>query len=316
MFDDSMSLDQEFMPIFIVGCPRSGTTLLQRLLSTHSQIAIAPETHFIRRFWQRRDGYGPLDKDENYRRLVLDIVEMPEFEEMGIAASEFYDAAFTLVPRGFATLFELLLRVYAGIRQTEHVGEKTPAHVLYMDRLLDFFPTARFIHLIRDPRAVVNSWRFVPWSSGDIVTDAYDWYLHVRAGRRFAARHPQITLELQYESLVQNPENELVRLCDFLGLTYQPEVLNYHNKESAVNVAREPWKALSATPITASRVEGWRDELTSDQTRTVEAVTLLMMKDQGYVNVTPLSRLLVPAVRYNLELSSKRVMKKIRMRLS
>lgn len=67
---------------FLVGCPRSGTTLLQRLLDAHPDVAVAPETFFVERFWQRREEYGPLADDRCFERLLHDISAVPEFAEM------------------------------------------------------------------------------------------------------------------------------------------------------------------------------------------------------------------------------------------
>jgi len=82
--------------IFLVGCPRSGTTLLQQILNAHSQIAIAPETKFIKRYWQKRKLYGNLFDDQNYHKLISNIVKHHVFAEMELDADCFIEAALSI----------------------------------------------------------------------------------------------------------------------------------------------------------------------------------------------------------------------------
>ncbi len=269
-------------PVFLVGCPRSGTTLLQRMLDSHSAVAIAPETHFIRRFWLKRDDFGDLVENRNYHDLVDEVIAMPEFAEMELDREAFRSAAMDS-PREYPALFRLLLTTFAQARQATVVGEKTPNHLLYMPTLQEFFPEARFIHLVRDPRAVVNSWRHVPWTTGWVAGDAMVWRRYMAAARRRPPTGRDRLLTVHYEELAQSPEQTLDEVCRFIGVAYEEQIRNFHeDAPRGVNLAREPWKTNVTRPVDPSRMEKWREELTSAMISDIEAVTWREMKRLGY----------------------------------
>ena len=288
----SLAKQQNVKKIFIVGCPRSGTTLLQQMLDAHPDIAIAPETHFMRHFWERRDDYGDLNQDVNYRHLLEDITAIPEFTEMGLSTPDFLEVSWNR-ERSYANLFNLILEHFAEQRGVEVVGEKTPNHLLYMSEIKQFFPSACFIHIIRDPRAVVNSWRSVPWSNGSITGDAKVWQRYMSRGINFDEPVKSSVFTLFYEELILAPEKNLRSLCDFLGLTFVPAMLTYNQRKlQLVNVMREPWKAEAVKPISQKALDRWQRELSRQEICEIEAVTFSEMKYWGYEVQTGLLKLL------------------------
>lgn len=272
-----------FQAVFIVGCPRSGTTLMQRMLDAHPDVAVAPETFFIRRFWRRRADYGDLERDAHFERLLRDITAMPEFAEMGLDADAFAVAA-REGPRTYAAVFRLLLDRFAAKRGARVVGEKTPNHVLYLPTLHAFFPEARFIHVVRDVRAVVSSWQSVPWSSGRPWRDAEVWVEYVAAGRAAACWLGEALCVVHFEDLVRTPAAVLRRVSRRLGIAYDPAMLAFHeHTPRTVNVEREPWKEGVTQPLDPATAEQWRDRLTPHQVAQVEAVAGAEMAHWGYV---------------------------------
>ena len=273
-------INLDLAPIFLVGCPRSGTTLLQRMLDAHSRICIAPETHFIRRFWNKRYEYGDLSIDANHAKLLKDIGSMPEFSEMGLDFKTFSTDALE-INRTYPNIFALILTQFLSRCDAELVGEKTPNHLLYMPILSDFFPSARFIHIIRDPRSVVNSWRTVPWSTGSIIEDARVWHRYLVAARN--NKQSDKVLTLFYEDLVLDSQKSLQTICNFIGINFESEILDfYHQPSSQINVKREPWKQNVNKPVTTDFTSRWQRELSKDMIVEIEAVTASEMKKLGY----------------------------------
>lgn len=271
-------------PIFIVGCPRSGTTLLQRILDAHSEVAIAPETHFMRRFWLNRSRYGDLNADENFRQLVDDIIAAPEFSDYGLQQDE-VRGAMASCERTIADVFATLLLTIRDSREARIVGEKTPNHVFFIDQIKTFFPSAHFVHIVRDPRSVINSWSRLPWTSGTAWQDAVRWRRHIRAADKYSGASLET---IRYEDLVCQPVQSVQRLCQRLGIKYEPGMLNYWETPLlAFDLAREPWKGRALQPIDTSLATSWRHELTQAEIAQVEAVAWKEMLHHGYELHTP-----------------------------
>lgn len=268
-------------PVFLVGCARSGTTLLQRLLDAHSAIAIAPETHFVRRFCLQRDARGSLDDGQVFERLIDEVVAMPEFADMRLDAAQFRQAA-AGIERTYGAVFELLLRSFQELRGVRIVGEKTPNHVRYMRTLEEFFPNARFVHIVRDPRAVVNSWRSVPWSTGTVSGDARRWRLAIRAAWE-GPPHSRALHVVHYERLVVNPEKELRAICRFLEIAFEPAMLAYHERPAdTIDFSREPWKKGAGTAVYRNSIDSWAHKLSASDVAEIEAQVWREMVWLGY----------------------------------
>lgn len=278
-------------PIFVVGCPRSGTTLVRQMLNAHPALAIAPETHFMQYLWADRARYGNLGRQESFERLINDVTGLEGFEEAGLDAGGFRRAA-RAGEHSFRALFTLLLRQYAEKTGAERVGEKTPSHVLYLPGLCRFFPAARFLHVVRDARAVANSWRSVPWSSGRLWRDADVWREHVAAARRSKPLLGEALHTVRFERLVHAPEETLRAVCRFLALPFEPAMLAFHQHDArTLDPEREPWKARAVQPLQPAAAERWRAELTPGMVAEVEGRAWREMQRWGYPPETPWKRL-------------------------
>lgn len=264
---------------FVVGCPRSGTTLLQQLLNAHPDISIGPETHFIHRFWQPRRRYGDLSSDTGWHALVGDVAAMAELGDMGIQRERVAREAAHL-ERHPKHLFRLLLELFGGSAVV--TGEKTPNHVLHMPLLERWVPESRFLHVVRDPRAVVNSWRRVPWSSGSISGDADIWRRYISTAIRNPPRDGRL-LTVGYEQLLEDPEGELRRVCRFIGVPFNGAMLRHHDRTPVgLDSHREPWKRKAAEPISRAAADRWADELTPRQVFETEATVGTLLERMGY----------------------------------
>lgn len=279
-------------PLFVVGCSRSGTTLLQQMLNAHPRIAVAPETHFMPYYAARKDRYGDLGAGDGFRRLVDDIAASADFPELGIPAETFRAAA-AGCPRTFPAVLALLLDLFARAKGADIAGEKTPAHVMYLRELKADFPDARFVHLVRDPRAVVNSRRAETWGAKDVRENAAFWAEQAGAGERGARELGRDVVTLRYEDLVAQPGDTLRRLCADLGVAFEPAMLEYWKyNPHLLNVRREPWKANALGPLRPERVDGWRGCLLPTEVLEIESVAWPLMRRFGYRPDSPCHRLL------------------------
>lgn len=240
--------------VFIVGVGSSGTTMLRMLLETSDRIAIARENHFVghhlarqgARFYFRAAG-DPKD-DESMRRLV-EMIYSGEFQKRmwWRNISTFWRWMIENVPREEVEkrllaaersergLMAAFMRLHADIEGKAVMGEKTPAHLKHVDTLMEWFPGARVIHIIRDPRAVYVSdlnhrlkdrrkpyrWLMpVPFllQSVVLVQTVLFWNSAVKLHRRYERSYADRYRLVRFEDVVTQPERSVPELFDFLGV--------------------------------------------------------------------------------------------------
>ncbi len=196
-------------PIFIVGMPRSGTTLVRMILNSHSKIAIAPETHFFLLFWSKRFRYGNLRRDDNFQRLWNDLTKCKYFRDLRLNnVQNIYNELFA-GERSYKAIFEKLLKQYAKQNNKIRWGEKTPGHIKYLHTILSFYPYAKIIHVIRDPRDVALSLKKVPWNAGDVFINSKFWNQCINTPKKLGLTNSNLYIEVKYEDLVINPKDIL-----------------------------------------------------------------------------------------------------------
>jgi len=187
-------------PIFIVGCQRSGTTLLRLMLDSHPNISCGPETRFL-------DDFAKLTS-ESWDRLSL----------YGFPKSYWLDKS--------AEFFDSFQAEYAKSRGKARWADKTPRYALSLGYLNELFPSCQIVHVIRDGRDVVASHRD-RWGYWSAVKAVEKWPRYIRAARRVGERLPDDRYtEVRYEDLVLDTEASLRALLLFLGEPWDDAVLH------------------------------------------------------------------------------------------
>ncbi|GAA2425727.1 sulfotransferase [Actinomadura vinacea] len=213
-------------PLFVIGCPRSGTTLLQLMLHSHPRIAIPAENRFLLAAYASRCDFGDLG-DRNNRRALAEWItgrEAGRFTDLGLDAAE-VAAEIVDGPPSLGSALDIVFRAYARRFGKSRWGDKRPGYFQHVDVLLRMFPDAQFIHLIRDGRDCVASLKAMPWFRQDVFHAVSMWREAIDVGRRMASRlGPDVYYELQYERLVADPVEELTSLCAFLGEDFHWEM--------------------------------------------------------------------------------------------
>lgn len=272
----------ENCPIFIVGLPRSGTTLMGSLLSAHPAIAIAPETHFLNH-WLKLSPHLDLKQRPDFEQFWAEFSSSERFSYFGVEAEVVKAQILSKGKTDASVIFSTMLKQYARDRHKQRWGEKTPAHYQFMDRLLEWYPQARLITMLRDPRAVTRSLLGVPWASNYAVAHAYRWRLGVRDLKRWLSE-PRV-LVVKYETLVTTPEAELRRVCAFVGEVFTPQMFDRSEASSPI-INREGWARdhlqAALKPISTDNIEKWRSDLAPDDIAAIEYVTRQEMQLFGY----------------------------------
>jgi hypothetical protein len=271
-------------PIFIVGCPRSGTTLVQCILSASSLAFSLPETHF-------------------FSHVLQAIGATPETpigpSEIRLASAAFETEAELTLPATFWAGFEgrpnvrardMFLALVEHYRPAHGAGlrviEKTPRHVLHLDTIARAFPDAVFVDVVRDPIDVASSLLGVPFeSSRSMLSYAQRWLESIQAGRAFARAQPGRLHTMVYERLVREPEAAVRELCTFVELPYEAAMLAEFGREAGRNVGRgEAWKRDVKSGVIMNRQGVWRTRMTPGQAWLVAQATRGQRRDFGYVD--------------------------------
>jgi hypothetical protein len=259
-------------PFFIVGCGRSGTTLLRTLLNAHPQIGIPQESLFI-------VDYLKSSPSVDMSRLKALLVREPELSEWGIHPEVGQlDGCETA-----AQAIDRLHQIYLALHGKRRWGQKTPRLVRSIDLLLDHFPGSRFVHLVRDPRAVVNSLITSNVHRSNAYFGAKRWQRDVSLGLASEKSWPERVLRVRYEDLVTDTELTLQQISRFLGLAYDPAMIS-EAAEGAGEYSRF-YEAIHANlnlPPTDRFISRWMERLTTDQIKIVEGMCGSLMTEIGY----------------------------------
>jgi hypothetical protein len=266
-------------PVVILGVRRSGTTLLRVMLDRSAELAVPDESYFVPQLAARHR--GPVDRE----RFLDDVSRLATIREWGLSLDE-------IAPRvregstpgeAIAAIFE----TYSSLRGKARWGDKTPLYMQYLPLLERLFPTAVFVHLVRDGRDAALSFLDVP---GGIMTEGWGhphdavgfaclWRTEVVSARSLGARvGPDRYLELRYEDLVVDSERVLAGVCAFAGLTYADAMLDYVGRTES---ARKPHQQRLNQPPTPG-VRDWRAALAPDDVARFEAVAGDVLAALGY----------------------------------
>jgi hypothetical protein len=273
--------------LFVIGCPRSGTTWLQLLLAQHPSVATANETHLF--------GYlAPLA-----RRWTLERSRQGRAVGLPALLSE---AEFESLCREMAVA--VLARIAGRRPAARLVLEKTPGHILHGPLILRLFPDAWFIHVVRDPRAVVASLlsagreAWGSWAPARLTDAVRQWQEAVQAGAALA-RATERYREVRYERLLEDGAEEFSAILRWLGLSSDPafpgralEACRLDKLRAGAADAAAPWD-LAAEPqgfFRRGEADGWRRDLSRLQLRAIEHLAGPQMEALGYAPVSPSRR--------------------------
>jgi hypothetical protein len=266
-------------PLIVLGVRRSGTTLLRVMLDRHSELAVPDESYFVPQLADRHRGRVDVGG------FLDDLRRLPTLLEWDVPLD---DVAKRLRPgmqsgEAIAAVYE----AYAERRGKGRWGDKTPLYMQHLDLLERLFPTALFVHLIRDGRDAALSFLAVPegimtrtWAHPRSAADfACQWRSEIGAARRLGGRVGSGRyLEVRYEELVAGPSAALEEICSFAGLAFEAEMLDYAGE---VDVSTKPHQQSLARPPTPG-LRHWRGEMAASDIAAFEAVAGDLLQELGY----------------------------------
>ena len=285
---------RRYRPFFVIGVARSGNTLFRRILTSHSQLHIPPETFVLGEVMQAFRRYGrKLDWPELVR-LVLGQFELhPEYHTIDVWLGPLA-ARLAHAPRDQRNLAAVLDGFYrfhagaAGKTDAARWGDKTPLNSLYsstLEGLVEVFPDAQFLHIHRDPADVIYS----HLSGGFMrrVEEASERWLTVMNNvKAFEARHPGACHTVRYEDLVGDSERTVRGVCDFLEVDFEPDMLSSERNAGQLgDVPAWYWHQNVNRPIDGRNVGKGRSYFSPAQLARMKALIGAEVERLGYPEI-------------------------------
>jgi hypothetical protein len=263
--------------------PRSGTTLLSRMLDAHPDVVMSPETHYFTRCYTG----SPVQDRDDALRMLNRLFQQPGVHDMRLTEEE-QAAIRDRVRQGRAPTHGDVLRavVEAFAARDDGAcvwGEKTPDHLRFVPEMARQFPEAVFIAIVRDPRDVCLSHQSVPWNRDTLPEQAWTWRTYADRIQQYRADYAERFHDLRYEDLLVDPKQVLRDMCDRLHLPFDDRMLAFHQQdERSLDADREPWKQKSRRAVDPSNREKWRTQMPDADRVIVEAIVQDRLAAFGY----------------------------------
>jgi len=242
--------------IFVIGSPRSGSTLLQRMLASHSQIFSCPEPHLLTPlahlgYYETVDA-APYDHLRAVDAIRGFVEQLPGKEQDYIAACRAYtDLLYSRRMEGSGKRYFL---------------DKTPAYSLVLPFISKLYPKAKYVVLTRHPVAIFASYAKSFFEDDYEAAHKFNPILerYVPAIARFLKEKPVPLIHVRYEDLVQDPEREMRRIFEFIGVPYEGEAIDYgKHKHDDKGLGDPTGVKQHSRPVTSS-IDKWVFALAED----------------------------------------------------
>jgi len=262
---DSLSCN----PFFIISAGRSGTTLLRSMLAASNHVAVPPETHYLPSLPGKFIAYRGLGWEDLSRLMISNFESHHHFYLWQMNMAPAYQKIINL-PRNERTLAKIIDEVYMAYAaqmfpDAKIWGDQSPINTFSLPYLNRLFPEAKYIHLLRDGRDVVSS---MVKQMGDryIYEAIIRWKTSIKRTRQFQkVIDANQYLEVRYEDLVQEPEQNLEEISLFLGIEYTPRMLDYWKLPSTIEHKVYSHHKNLGKPVFSSSIGKWKDLLTLEQ---------------------------------------------------
>lgn len=262
-------------PIFIIGTERSGTNLLRLILNTHSNIAIPHPPHIMKNFFKLEPLYDDLNKSASFRRLIKDVIKMVELHPYpwGIkldAERIFRESA----QRNLINVFFGIYNQYLENASKARWGCKSTFMINHVALILKYYPSAKFLYMVRDGRDVAASAKKSIFNRYCVYYTAQVWKREQQTGIFWLNKLPKDNVLLvKYELLLEDPEGITKSICSFLGEPYQENMLNFfHTQEAKKSGSISASWRNTASPIIKNNSEKFKTELRKEEIELFENI--------------------------------------------
>jgi len=287
---------------FIIGSGRSGTTLLYRILNHNKNCISSPEIRHFIYFYKKYHSVESvsqclIEDIHNYcivfskskAKFLVDNIDFSYLKLLVIGDKITYSQLTKLV-------YILMFGNNKAPSQIKVIVDKNPFYTFQIDKIVQIFPEAKFIALVRDYRAYVLSNRENQKSYyrvKSVFYYAFIWNHYTRKLMSLKDKYSEKIILIKYENLVNEHESNLKKITDFIGLSYGSEMLNYSDDLDIELSKSESNKTLNKLnrPINSSRINAWKTTFSKDELLKIEFVSHKYGELLGYKSTYSLTNL-------------------------
>ena len=275
---------------FIIGRPRTGTTLLQSLFDAHPNIQIPWECQFVLNLYPR---FGDITHwtADLLEQFYADLLTQWQFSTWNINHEKLKNEL--LLCAGDNTYRQICEVVYLNYislypkEEIEWIGDKNHGYTIYTDRLKKLYPEAKFIYVLRDYRDNFDSVKRVDFEVPVVSLVTFKWKYFYKKALAASERYPSDFYFLRYEDLAAEPERIFTEICTFLGIEYLPSVFDFYKVKAKAeeayptDILEKHHKSLF-NPINTSRLGLWKKSMSEKQVRIADMVAGDFAEKAGY----------------------------------
>ena len=277
-------MQEHCKPFFIVGCSRSGTTLLQVLIDAHPNLALPPESHIYDRFGPFWQMYGDLTLRRNRARLIDSLLEDSFIREWRLDAT-IEDIERRLKREDRVGIISALFSAYAEQHGALRWGDKTPEHIRHLREIRADFPRAKLIHLVRDGRDVAEAMRRMVFGPVTAIGLAHEWQGEVNHWGEFCREYgTDNTLLVRYEDLVTSPRETVGNVLRFVGEPEVDTLAGYASTSLSRSLGTQSdWHSSLRQGISTDKIGRYRRILAARDIEVFESIAGETLSTYGYV---------------------------------
>ena len=261
-------------PIFVVGHPRSGTSLFAAMLDRHSKVAVPPETsYFFSSSFEKRffNTQAELIKSISHVISITPNISVADIDIKLMNGR--YDSLMA---------FNQILKKFAEYNNKQRWAEKSPWHLRKIPEIINNYPDARIVIILRDGRDCAES-----CVKAKFLKRSREWYLTtwlyaVNLGKFYLQKYPTNTRLVTYEDLIYKPAEVFKSLRDFLSIDYEENQLDHTRETNTFSERNEPHKNLVNKPLDSSRVYAWKAIIDNNILATYHFFQGKMLKKLNY----------------------------------
>ncbi|QSE97183.1 sulfotransferase family protein [Fulvivirga lutea] len=276
-----------YQPFLIIGSGRSGTTLLRSMLNQSNEVEIPPESFVLPRILKRYKVYNKLPWNDFLKIILGEFSTHPQFQYWNLNLTNTF-AELAGVPKSEQSLFKIIDTLYTSYTTFKNKpgakwGDKTPLNTYHLTLIDKIVNKPKYINIIRDGRDVVAS--YLKADLAENIDDACNrWRDAIIAVQQFEKRNSNRVLSIRYEALVTNPENELRKVCDFLEVEFENNMLQNNRNSEALGDSVYSHHENLKKPIDTSSIGKWKSNLSTDQMTKVDTLISTELKKLGYTD--------------------------------